>query len=147
MVRGLLEKRRGSLPPIIVALITMAAIVSAALITWFMFVSTRNATNRPILEVTDAYYVSGSIFLTISNIGAVDVENPTFLGTCSPSGAQLTSCSVVAGNLNKGGSAVVRCATSAAPRDGDMCTLALQATNQQTSQTIALTLSFRVVTP
>jgi hypothetical protein len=129
----------------------MAAIVSAALVAWFIFTSTRSAVLQPALEVTEAYATGTTVTLTVRNIGAADLGSPTFPGsppgTCSPSGAQLTSCSVVAGNLNKGGSVVVRCTASAPPRDGDMCTLALQAINQQTGQTTALTLNFRVVTP
>jgi hypothetical protein len=152
MSRGLLERRRGALPPILVVLITIAAIVSATLVAWFMITTTSSAVKQPVLQVTEAY-VTGTttITLTARNIGVVDLVSPTFPGnppgTCSPSGVQLTSCSVVAGNLDRGGSMVMRCTTSATPRDGDMCTLTLQATNQQTGQIAVLTLNFRVVRP
>ena len=149
MVRA--QRRRGGVPAIVTVLVVLASLVTAGLVAWFLFTTTRSAVLQPALEVTEAYATGTTVTLTVRNIGAADLVNPTVPGsppgTCSPSGAQLTSCSIVAGNLNKGGSAVVRCTASAAPRDGDMCTLALQATNRQTSQTIALTLSFRVVTP
>jgi hypothetical protein len=54
---------------------------------------------------------------------------------------------MIAGNLMKGSSAVIRCTASATLTDGTLCTLPLQVTNQQTGQSTGLTLSFRVVTP
>ena len=146
MPRGLLERRRGSLPPILVALITMAAIVSAALVSWFLFVSTRSAVNRPILEVTDAYYLpssstSGSIFLTISNIGAVDVAVSSISITCQSGG---TASYTTSTQIPKGAAQSIRASASGAINDGDLCTAQVFLSSPSST---SLTLSFRVVKP
>ena len=135
----MLERRKGALPPIIVALITMAAIVSAALITWFMLVSTRSATNRPILEVTDAYYVSGSIFLTISNIGAVDVTVDSISITCQNGGTASYSGSTP---IPKGAAQSIKASAWGTINDGDLCTAQVFLSSPSST---SLTLSFRVV--
>ena len=141
------QRRRGALPPIIVVLITMAAIVSAALVSWFLIVSTRSATNRPILEVTDAYYLpssdtSGSIFLTISNIGAVDVAVSRIEITCQSGGtASYTSSSM---QIPKGAAQSIKASASGAINDGDLCTAQVSLSSPSST---SLTLSFRVVKP
>jgi hypothetical protein len=144
-------RRRGALPPIITVLIILGSLVATGLVVWFMFTTTRSAVNQPVLEVTEAYATGTAVTLAVRNVGSVDLADVGFAGNpqgaCSPSGVTLTGCSVVAGSLAKGNSAVVRCTASAAPGDGDTCTLALQATNQQTGQTAGLPLSFKVVTP
>jgi len=146
MPRGLLERRKGALPPIIVVLITMAAIVSAALITWFMIVSTRSATNRPILEVTDAYYLpssgtSGSIFLTISNIGAVNVTVDRIEITCQSGGTARYTTST---RIPKGAAQSIKASVSGTINDGDLCTAQVFLLSPSST---SLTLSFRVVKP
>jgi len=143
MARGLLERRKGALPPIIVVLITMAAIVSTALITWFMIVSTRSAVNRPILEVTDAYYVSGNIFLTISNIGAVNVTVSKIDITCQRGGTASYTLNPPT-QIPKGAAQSIKVPVSVTINDGDLCTA--QVTLSSPSST-SLTLSFRVVKP
>ena len=137
----MLERRKGALPPIIVVLITMAAIVSAALITWFMLVSTRSATNRPVLEVTDAYYVSGNIFLTISNIGAVDVAVDRIEITCQNGGTARYSGYTP---IPKGAAQSIKAPVSGAINDGDLCTAQVFLSSPSST---GLTLSFRVVKP
>ena len=141
MVRA--QRRRGSLPPILVVLITMAAIVSAALVSWFLIVSTRSATNRPILEVTDAYYVSGSIFLTISNIGAVDVAVSSISITCQ-SGGTASYTTTTPTQIPKGAAQSIKASASGAINDGDLCTAQVSLSSPSST---SLTLSFRVVKP
>jgi hypothetical protein len=145
------ELRRKGISSVAAVLIFLATVVAAAVVSMFMYTMTKSATSQAILEVTDAYATGTTVTLTVRNIGSVDLANIQFPGsppgTCSPSGVTLTSCNVVAGSFAKGSSAVVRCTASAAPRDGDMCTLVLQATNQQTGQTTGLQLSFKVVAP
>ena len=140
-------KRKG-ISPISAVLVLLATVVSAGVVAWFFFVSTRSATNQPLVEVTDAYATGTTVTLTVRNIGSVDLVNPSFpqSGTCGAS-ITLSSCSVAVGNLMRGSSAVIKCTASATPTDGTICTLPLQATNQQTGQPVGLTLSFRVVTP
>jgi hypothetical protein len=137
------QRRRGALPPILVVLVTMAAIVSAALVSWFLIVSTRSAVNRPVLEVTDAYYVSGSIFLTISNIGAVDVAVSSISIACQSGGTASYSPSTPT-QIPKGAAQSIKASASGSINDGDLCTAQVFLSSPSST---SLTLSFRVVTP
>jgi len=86
-VRVVAVRRFGGIPPIVTVLITIAAVVAASLVAWFMFVSTRTATQTPIVEVTNAVYIgsgtSWRISFTIRNISGATGS------TVSLSGAQL----------------------------------------------------------
>jgi len=74
-------RRKGGVPPIVTVLVTIASIVAASLVAWFLWTSTRTATSTPILEVTNAYYVgSGSswrITFTLRNVGSTTVTLST----------------------------------------------------------------------
>jgi FlaG/FlaF family flagellin (archaellin) len=135
------QRRKGSLPPILVVLITMAAIVSAALVAWFMFTTTSSAVRQPVLEVTDAYYVAGNLFLTIRNIGSVDVTVSSISVTCQSGGTASYSGSTP---IPKGAAQSIRASASGTIRDGDLCVA--QVTLSSPSAT-SLTLSFKVVAP
>lgn len=138
-----LGRRRGALPPIITVLITMAAIIATGMVAWFLFVSTRSAVNRPILEVTDAYYVSGSIFLTISNIGAVDVAVSSISITCQSGGTASYTTSTPT-QIPKGAVQSIKASASGTINDGDLCTAQVFLSSPSST---SLTLSFRVVKP
>ena len=83
------RRRLGGIPPIVTVLITISAVVAASLVAWFMFVSTKTATQTPIVEVTNAVYIGGTgsgawrISFTIRNISGARGA------TASLSGAQL----------------------------------------------------------
>ena len=81
------RRRLGGIPPIVTVLITISAVVAASLVAWFMFMSTRTATQTPIVEVTNAVYIGSStswrISFTIRNISGASGA------TVSLSGAQL----------------------------------------------------------
>ena len=146
----MLEKRRGALPPILVVLITMAAIVSAALITWFMFTTTSSAVKQPVLQVTDAYYVGGYLFLTIRNLGAVNVTISSVTVSCASTGNPLfgTPAYNPSSKLPRGGSLVVRIpVTSGKLSDGDSCNAVVTYTNTATGAQATDNLGFRVVVP
>lgn len=70
-------RRKGGVPPIVTVLVTIAAIVAASLVAWFLWTSTRTAASTPLLEVTDAYYVSSGtswrITFTLRNVGSTSV--------------------------------------------------------------------------
>jgi len=114
-------RRFGGIPPIVTVLITIAAVVAASLVAWFMFMSTRTATQTPIVEVTNAVYlgsgsswrlsftirnISGATGSTVSLGGTVQLFCDGFSGwtgvtlSCSPSTTlapgQSASCSVTA---------------------------------------------------
>jgi hypothetical protein len=158
MVRGLLEKRRGALPPILTALITIAAIVSAALVSWFMFTTTSSAVRQPVLQVTDAYYVAGAggtggnLFLTIRNLGAVDVTISSVTVSCAstgnPSFSTQPAYNPSTKALPRGGSLVVQIpVTSGKLSDGDSCNAVVTYTNTATGAQATDNLGFRVVVP
>jgi hypothetical protein len=133
-------KRRGSLPPIIIVLVIMAAIVATGLVVWFMISTTKSAVNQPMLEVTDSYYLSNSIFFTVRNIGSVDVTISSISVTCQSGGAGSYATST---SIPKGASQSLKVSMSGTVNDGDLCVA--QATLSTPSS--SLTLSFRVVKP
>ena len=149
MVRA--QRRRGSLPPILVVLITMAAIVSAALVAWFIFTTTSSAVRQPVLQVTDAYYVGGYLFLTISNLGAVNVTISSVTVSCASTGNPSFGTPVYNPStkaLPRGGSLVVQIpVTSGKLSDGDSCNAVVTYTNTATGAQVADNLGFRVVVP
>ncbi|MEM3944824.1 MAG: hypothetical protein QXJ59_12145 [Thermofilaceae archaeon] len=94
-------RRKAGVPPIVTVLVTIASIVAASLVAWFMWTSTRSATRTPILEATAAYVSCSSassctVSVTVRNIGATDVRvsspdmrvagsRPSGGCTCTPS--------------------------------------------------------------
>ena len=79
------RRRLGGIPPIVTVLITISAVVAASLVAWFMFVSTRTATQTPIVEVTNAVYIGSStswrISFTIRNISGASGATVNLGGT------------------------------------------------------------------
>jgi hypothetical protein len=135
-------KRKG-ISSVSTILIYLATIVSAALVLFFFFTSTKSATNQPLLEVTDAYYVSDSIIFTIRNIGAVDVTASSISITC-PSGTASYSTSTPI-LIPKGAAQSFKATVSSGSiNDGDLC-VAQVAISSPAS--MSLTLSFRVINP
>jgi hypothetical protein len=149
MSRGLLEKRRGALPPILTALITIAALVSAALVGWFIFTTTSSAVRRPVLDIVDAYYLPGAyppFYMTVRNLGTSDVTLQLGQITCSGTppitiyNGTYSSIRVV-----RGSTVVVRyTSVSGTPRDGDLCIVQVSITAPVTATIIE---QFRIVTP
>jgi len=146
----MLRRRRGGLPPIITVLITLAAVVSAGLVAWFLFTITGSAVKQPVLEVTEAYYVSsvssgssGTLFLTVRNLGASDVT-VTFATASCERGVSLSNSTYPPVTINKGSSKVIRYTSVSNIQDGDLCIVPVTITSP-TSATI--TLQFRVVKP
>jgi len=133
-------KRKG-ISSVSTILIYLATIVSAALVLFFLFTSTKSATNQPILEVSDAYYISGSIIFTIRNIGSVDVTIRSISVNCQSGGTASYSTSV---SLPKGTSQSIRATASGTINDGDLC---IAQVTLSPSSTPSLTLNFRVITP
>lgn len=81
------RRRLGGIPPIVTVLITISAVVAASLVAWFMFISTRTATQTPIVEVTNAVYIGGTgsgawrISFTIRNISGASGATVSLGGT------------------------------------------------------------------
>lgn len=122
-------------------LIYLATIVSAALVLFFFFTSTKSATNQPILDISDAYYISGSIIFTIRNIGSVDVTMSSISVNCQRGGTATYSTSV---SLPKGTSQSIKATASGTINDGDLC---IAQVTLSSPASMSLTLSFRVIRP
>jgi hypothetical protein len=137
----MLRKRRGALPPIIVVLITMAAIVATALVAYFLFTTTRSAVTQPILEVTDAYAVGATLRFTVRNLGTVAASGLTVGAATCTSGGTLSPGACNPSPLNPGQSAVCTITGSSSFADGSSCTVELSYTGGRK------TLAFRVVVP
>jgi len=113
------EKRFGGVPPIVTVLITISALVAASLVAWFMWSTTRSATQQPIIEVTEAYTDGRYVVFMLRNIGNVNVTVNSVQVTCKGSPASIT-CT---GTLSKGSSLACRASFSGVTiSDGDSCT-------------------------
>jgi len=135
------EKRFGGIPPIVTVLITISAIVAASLVAWFMWSTTRSATQQPIIEVTEAYTDGINVVFTLRNIGSMNVTVSSVQVTCKGATATSATCS---GTLSKGGSLACRASfSSGAINDGDSCTA--QITFSSSSGGVSV--GFKVVRP
>jgi hypothetical protein len=149
MSRGLLERRRGALPPILTALITIAALVSAALVGWFIFTTTSSAVRQPVLDIVDAYYLPGAnplFYMTVRNLGTSDVTLQLGQITCSgTSSSTIYNGTYSSIRVVRGSTVVVRyTSVSGTPRDGDLCIVQVSITAPVTATIIE---QFRIVTP
>jgi len=138
---------------VVTALITIAALVTAVLVGWFLLYTTKTVVNQPVLEVTDAYYVGGYLFLTIRNLGGVNATITSIKIICARAGDVTGTFNP---NLNPGsvtvgaGTTVVVEMTPQTGKqlyDGDSCTARLKVRNEASNAYQDLTLSFRVVVP
>jgi len=140
-------RRFGGVPPIVTVLVVIASIVAASLVAWFLWTSTRSATQQPVLEVTNAYAsCTGStcaVSFTVRNVGALQITSITL---------EEISCETTSGpstltpNLScppSGQAASCRVTFSATINDGASCTARLRV--DPGSSRVAL--GFKVVRP
>jgi hypothetical protein len=134
-------KRKG-ISSVATVIIFLATIVSAALVLAYFFISTKSATSQPLLDISDAYYISGSIIFTIRNIGSVDVTASSISITC-PGGTASYSTST---SIPKGTAQSIKAtvASGATINDGDLCVAQVTLSSPAS---MSLTLSFRVIKP
>ena len=145
----MLERRRGALPPILTALITIAALVSAALVGWFIFTTTSSAVRQPVLDIVDAYYLPGAnplFYMTVRNLGTSDVTLQLGQITCSgTSSSTIYNGTYSSIRVVRGSTVVVRyTSVSGTPRDGDLCIVQVSITAPVTATIIE---QFRITTP
>jgi hypothetical protein len=137
-------RRRGGIPPIVTVLITIAAVVAASLVAWFMWATTRSATNQPIIEVTDAYTDGTNVVFTLRNIGNTQVSISSVTLSCK--GYTASSVTFPSNNVPAGGS--LSCKATGFPSgvtisDGDSCTAQISFS----SPSGGVSVGFRVVKP
>jgi hypothetical protein len=141
------RKRRGSVPPFVVALITIVIIAAAVLVSWWYFALTRNVLNQPVLDITDAYYVGNTLYVTLRNLGGYNVTVNTFNALCPginitmPTGS--TGVTIIAG-------ATKTFQSSGSVQnlyDGASCVAKLTITNWATNKQQDVNIPFRVTVP
>jgi len=131
-------RRKGGVPPIVTALVTVSAIVAAGLVAYFLYSTTRNVARQPILEITGAYLVGSTLKITVRNVGTIDVTIRNV--SLTPSG----SCTPLQQQLYAGGAVSISC-SGVSLRDGDPFVLTLTVTAGDVSYT--LDLAGRAVVP
>lgn len=109
-------KRKGGVPPIVTVLVTIAAIVAAGLVAYFLYTSTAAATKQPVLEVSPLYVTGGTptttstgaavscgaaptacrLSITIQNVGSVTLSSVS-VQVWLPGASSATSLSSVTG--------------------------------------------------
>jgi len=138
-------RRRGGVPPLVTVLITISAVVAAGLVAWFMFTTTNSAVKRPALEVVSAYYVGGTLKVTLRNVGAVTASSLTVKAVTCTSASQ-SSLSVSLGNIDPGQNVVASISISGL-KDGDSCTMDVTYSVSSTTNPNTESLAFKVVAP
>ncbi|WP_288006265.1 hypothetical protein [Thermofilum sp.] len=134
-------KRKG-ISSVATVIIFLATIVSATLVMAYFFISTKSATSQPLLEISDAYYISNSIIFTIRNIGSVDVTASSISITCpSATASYSTSTSIPKGTAQ---SIKATVSTGGTINDGDLCVAQVTLSSPDST---SLALSFRVIKP
>ncbi len=139
--------RRGALPPMLVVLITVASLVAASLVAYFIYSTTRSATQQPIVQVTEAYTDGKKVVFTVRNIGNIRLSGLTI-------DAESSSCTTSTGaqanvrpggckpnTLDPGGSVACTITVDRALDDGSRCVVHLTAGDQ------SISLGFKVVRP
>lgn len=153
------ERRKGGIPPIVTVLITISAIVAASVVAWFMYASTRSATQAPMLEVTEAYAVGKTLYVNVRNLGPLNIT-----GISAPSSKLLAACSSGAiydwsqsaslaitptvsqqSQLAPGMSVALSIPMTGTVGDGESCTITLQVSTSSGSHVI--TVGFKVTKP
>jgi len=139
------RKTRGSVPPFVVALITIAIIAAGVLVAWWYLALTRNALNQPVLDVVDAYYVGGKLYVTIRNLGGYNVTVNTFNVRCSGVTNPITMST---GTVKvPAGTTVTFNESASGLYDGASCVAQLNIRNEATGKSQDVNLAFRVMVP
>jgi hypothetical protein len=146
------ERRFGGIPPLVTVLITIAAVVAASLVAWFMWSSSKSATQQPILEVANAY-VSGSgttytVSFVIRNVGAVQISSVSLLEiTCDSGSGPVSGSSPSCTFSSTTQTASCRATFSASISDGATCYAQVSVTPSGASNPSAVMLTFKVAKP
>ncbi|MEM0225538.1 MAG: hypothetical protein QXF46_01530 [Thermofilaceae archaeon] len=129
-------RRKGGVPPMVTVLVTIASIVAAALVSWFLYAAARSAVQQPLVEVTAAYAVgsgtSWRVMVNLRNVGSVDLSNVA--ATLEVAAGSITlSCSP--NTLSKGQSATCSGTTTTIQlSDGMSAVVTVQGTDPSGSQ-------------
>lgn len=108
-------KHKGGVPPIVTVLVTVASIVAASMVAYFLYTSTSAATKQPVLDVSPLYVTGGlptttstgpgvtcsstsacRLSITITNVGAVSLSSLS-IQVWLPGASSATSLSSASG--------------------------------------------------
>jgi hypothetical protein len=139
----------------VTVLITISAVVAAAIVAYFLFTTTSSAVRTPALEVTSAYALCPSasscyVYITLRNVGTADVTlNQVQLDV--PGVASSISCGTGSSNtVPAGGSINIRCpsgtGTTGNVNDGASAALLLTVTPAGGSQQ-TVSIAFKIARP
>lgn len=130
------------MPPFVVALITIVIIAAAVLVSWWYFALTRNVLNQPVLDITDAYYVGNTLYITLRNLGGYNVTVNTFNALCPGISITMSTGDILAGTTK-----VFSGSSGGKLYDGASCVAKLTITNWATNKQQDVNIPFRVTVP
>ena len=108
----------GGVPPLVTALIIIAFIVAAGLITWFVIYTTSLASKKAILSVEGgAYIINNVLYITVKNIGTIPYNGNISVILKGRSTYTGTASSV---SLNPGESTNLQITLSASPTEDSL---------------------------
>ncbi|MEM0093465.1 MAG: hypothetical protein QW753_03755 [Thermofilum sp.] len=130
-------RRRGGVPPMVTVLVTIASIVAASLVAWFLYAATQSAVQQPLVEVTAAYAMgsgtSWRVSVNLRNVGSVDLSSvAAWLEVPTSSSSFQLTCTPT--TLNKGQSATCAGPVTAALSDGMSAVVTVQGTDPSDRQ-------------
>ncbi|RLE68892.1 MAG: hypothetical protein DRJ34_02055 [Thermoprotei archaeon] len=123
MDRKIFLNRLGGLPPIISVIITVASLITAALVGYWLWYTTITATKRPLLSIEGSASIVGSdLYITIRNDGNIPVNiEKVIVSINGGSGSEYTPSATGNGDLtlNPGETETILVALSSAPNKSD----------------------------
>ena len=133
------------MPPFLVALLTVVIIVAGVIVGWWYLALTRNVVNQPVLDITDAYYVGGTLYITIRNLGGYNVTVNSFNVTCPRAGQiSMAPTGVI---IDAGTAKTFQSGSVQNLYDGASCVAKLTILNEATGKLQDVNLAFRVMVP
>jgi len=109
----------GGVPPIVTALVVIAFIVAAGLITWFTIFTTSLASKKAILSIEGGIYViDNTLYLTVKNIGTIAFNGDISVSLKGSSGTYTGTASGV--SLNPGQSTNLQITLSNSPTEDSL---------------------------
>jgi len=134
-------------PPFVVALLTIVIIAATVLVAWWFLALTRNVVNQPVLEVTDAYYVGGTLYVTIRNLGGYNVTVQSFSVKCPKGSVSINLPAQESEKVIIAGTTKTFNGSATGLYDGASCVAKLTIGNEATGKSQDVNLAFRVMVP
>jgi len=109
--------KRGGVPPIVVVLVVVAFLISAALVSWYIISIHSKASKQPLIVLEPGVYADGqTVFFTLRNDGTETADLTSVYVRVAGAGEALASCEIT--NLQPGQSTRCSATLTSAPTDG-----------------------------